>query len=310
MSNLARRGALLALLTALVSGVSVYVNGFGVRQVADPFVYTTAKNLLVGLALAALVVVPLVWRELKGLTLRQWGALLILGLIGGSLPFLLFFQGLREATAPSAAFIHKTLFIWVALLAVPLLKERLGLSQLLALAVLVLGNLVLLGRPTAWALGQAELLVLSATLLWAVEAVLARRLMRDISAPVAALGRMGFGALALLGFLVVSGRAGTLVSLEAAQWGWVLLTAVFLLAYVGCYYSALKRAPATLVASVLVLGSVITSLLHALFSAQTYSPEQVGGLVCIVASAALWLYVVRNRPVVETAGAEVARATR
>ncbi|MFQ6026661.1 MAG: DMT family transporter [Dehalococcoidia bacterium] len=300
MNNIVQRGAYLALLTALVSGVSIFVNSFGVKQVSDPFVYTTAKNLLVGLALAALVVLPMVWRELRGFSARQWIALLGLGLIGGSLPFLLFFYGLREATAPSAAFIHKTLFIWVAILAVPLLKEQLGRIQILALAVLVIGNLVLLGRPAAWDLGTAELLIFVATLLWAAEAVLARRLMRDISTTAAALGRMGFGSLAMLAFLAASERVDSLVGLDANQWGWVLLTSVFLLAYVGSYYSALKRAPATLVASVLVLGSVVTSLLHAVFSGRTYTLEQVAGFGFILLAVVLWLYVGRKTSSIAT----------
>jgi drug/metabolite transporter (DMT)-like permease len=290
MNSTVRKGAYLALAAALISGVSVYINSFGVREVPDPFVFTTAKNLLVGLALACLVLAPAAWRELQSLTRRQWLALLALGLVGGSVPFLLFFYGLSQATAPSAAFIHKTLFIWVAILAVPLLGERLGKLQIAALGILVLGNLVLLG-PATWALGSAEMFTLAATLLWAVEAVMARRIMGGVSARVAALGRMGFGSLAMLGFLAFTGRVETLVTLDGIQWGWVVLTSVFLLAYVTSYYGALKHAPATLVASVLVLGSVITSLLHAVFSARTYSVDQIAGFILIGAAAALWLYI-------------------
>ena len=291
MNDLTRKGVILALATALISGFSVYINSFGVKEVPDPFVFTTAKNLLVGLALAALVLLPGAWKELSGLSRNQWLALLALGLVGGSAPFLLFFYGLSQATAPSAAFIHKTLFIWVAILAVPLLKERLGKLQIAALGTLVLGQLVLVGRPASWALGTAELFTFMATLLWAVEAVVARRLMRDITARVAALGRMGFGSLAMVGFLAVTGRMETLATMNGIQWGWVVLTSVFLLGYVTSYYGALRQAPATMVASVLVLGSVITSLLFAIFSARTYSAEQVAGFALIVGASALWLYV-------------------
>ncbi|MAG36241.1 MAG: hypothetical protein CL878_08355 [Dehalococcoidia bacterium] len=287
-----RKGAYLALATALISGVSVYVNAFGVRQVPDPFVFTTAKNLLVATMLAALILLPLSLGSLRRLSGRDWAKLALLGLVGGSVPFLLFFYGLSQATAPSAAFMHKTLFLWVALLAVPFLQERLGRVQLVALLVLAVGNLVLVGRPTRWTLGQAELLTLVATLFWAVEAILARRFLQGgFAAPVAALGRMGFGAIAMFAFLATTGRGGTLVTLNVVQWGWVVLTAVFLLGYVVAYYSAFKYAPATLVTSVLVLGSVLTSLLHAIFSARTYSPAQVAGFVLVVLAAALWVWI-------------------
>ena len=50
------------------------------------------------------------------------------GVIGGSVPFVLFFEGLARAEATQASFIQKTLVIWVALLAVPLLRERFGVA--------------------------------------------------------------------------------------------------------------------------------------------------------------------------------------
>ena len=289
--SLVMKGTYLALATALISGVSVYVNSFGVKQVPDPFVFTTVKNLLVAVGLVALVLLPGAWREIQSLTRKQWLALLSLGLVGGSVPFLLFFYGLSQATAPSAAFIHKTLFIWVAILAVPLLGERIGKLQLLALATLVIGNLILVGRPAQWGWGPAELFVLAATLLWAVEAVVARRLMAGISPRTAILGRMGFGAIVMLGFLAVTGRTDAVAAISGIQWSWVLITSIFLLGYVTGYYHALKNAPATLVASVLVLGSVVTSLLHAVFSARNYSPEQVFGFGVILAATALWVYI-------------------
>jgi drug/metabolite transporter (DMT)-like permease len=291
MTSLVQKGVWLALVTALISGVSVYINSFGVRQVSDPFVFTAAKNLLVGLALASLLLAPAAWKELRGLSRRQWVSLVALGLVGGSVPFLLFFYALSQATAPSAAFIHKTLFIWVAILAVPFLKERLGKLQIAALGILVVGNLVLIGRPASWALGPAEVFALLATLLWAVEAIVAKKVMGDVSARVAALGRMGFGSVAMLGFLALSSRGDTLATMTGIQWGWVGLTSVFLLGYVTSYYGALKYAPATLVSSVLVLGSVVTSLLYAVFSARTYSVEQIAGFGLVVAAAAIWLYI-------------------
>jgi drug/metabolite transporter (DMT)-like permease len=179
----------------------------------------------------------------------------------------------------------------VAVLAVPLLGERIGKLQVLALGALVIGNLVLVGRPAQWGWGAAELFVLAATLLWAVEAVVARRLMAGISAGTAALGRMGLGALVMLGFLAATGRTDAIAAMSGMQWGWVFITSIFLFGYVNGYYHALKNAPATLVASVLVLGSVVTSLLHAVFSARTYSPDLVVGFGVVLAATALWAYI-------------------
>ena len=46
-----RLGYVLAALAAIISGVIVYVNSLGVQSVADPILYTTLKDGVVGLAL-------------------------------------------------------------------------------------------------------------------------------------------------------------------------------------------------------------------------------------------------------------------
>src|SRR6478672_2677809 len=157
-----QKGILWALATALISGVSVYINKFGVAQVQDAFIFTTLKNSLVAFGFLAVLGFTASAHELRAFTPGQWAIWVGLGLIGGGIPFLLFFQGLAVASAPSAALIHKTLFIWVALLAVPLLDERLGWWQLGGLAILSVGQL-LLQTPSTWGWGAGELLILSAT---------------------------------------------------------------------------------------------------------------------------------------------------
>ena len=96
----------------------------------------------------------------------------------------------RGNAAPTAAFIHKTLFIWVAVMAVPLLGERLGLIQVAALATLLVGQL-LVAPPTGVTWGGGETMILAATLLWSVEVVLAKRLLGGVSSAVLGAARMG-----------------------------------------------------------------------------------------------------------------------
>jgi drug/metabolite transporter (DMT)-like permease len=258
-------------------------------QMTDPFVFTTIKNVAVALMLFALLILPKALPELKKLSAKQWLALGAIGAVGGSVPFLLFFKGLSLANVATAGFIHKTLFIWVAILAVPFLGERLNKIHVAALATLIGGNILLLGLPGSWAMGTGELMVLVATIFWAVEVIIAKKVMGKVSASVAAFGRMFFGSIVMLGYLGVTGKLTTLTTMNGLQYLWIAATSVFLLGYVTCYYAGLKYAPASVVASVLVLGSVITSLLYAVLDAKTYSIEQIVGMLVIsVATTALW----------------------
>ena len=283
-----RQGIMLALGAAIVSGISIYVNKFGVAQVKNPFVYTTVKNSIVLLGLLAAVGLLASWKELRGMTPTRWLAWIGLGVIGGGIPFLLFFQGLSTASAASAALIQKSLFIWVALLALPLLKERLGAWQVLGLIVLAVGQFLLQPVTHLGGWNTGDTLILIATLLWAIETILAKWVLGWMSSQTAALGRMGVGALVMWIFLAFTGRAGTVFTLDGTQWFWVAVTAVFLIAYVWTWYSALKWAPATVVTSVLTIGAIITIVLSATFDRQAAIAPQLVAIALLVVGAALF----------------------
>ena len=279
-------GIVLAIGAALISGLAIYLNAFAVKQVPDAALYTTLKNAVAAVVLVAVVVGLGGARDVRAIDRRRWPAVLAVGVIGGSVPFVLFFSGLAQASAPSAAFIQKTLFVWVALLAVPFLGERLGLASVIGLAVLLIGQaLVLPPEPIQW--GTGETLILAATLFWAAETVLVKRLLGSIPGTTMAALRMGVGAFVLVGYLTVSGRLGVLAGLAPSQWGWVVLTGLLLAGYVGTWFAALQRAPASVVTSVLVLGAVVTGALTAVSKGAAPSPTVVVGYLLIVAAAAL-----------------------
>ncbi|HEU5211254.1 MAG TPA: DMT family transporter [Gaiellaceae bacterium] len=288
-THLTRRavGIALAFVTALVSGVAVFLNSYGVKHFGDATVYTTAKNAVAALVLLSLLAVPAGARSPKPLTRRRWLGLLAVATIGGSIPFILFFEGLARADATQAAFIQKTLVIWVALLAVPLLHERLGLGHLAAIAFVIAGQAWLAGDPGTLAFGAGEAMIVAATLLWACEVIVVKRLLAAVTPRALAAARMGIGTLLLIGWLAASGRLDALVSLSAEQWRWAVLTGLLLSAYVGTWYAALARAQAVDVTAVLVLGAVVTALLDR--AANGVGVDGVGvGLICIGAALAVF----------------------
>jgi len=289
-----RWGVGLAFATALISGVSIFINGFAVKQLPDAAVFTTLKNGVAALVLVGLAAMTVRPAEIRAMDRGSWGRLAVIGIVGGSVPFLLFFGGLAQASAPSAAFIHKTLFVWVAILAVPFLGERLGLAQLAALAVL-LGAQFLVIPPNGVVWGTGETMIAAATLLWAVEAILAKRLLASVPSGIVGAGRLGIGLIVLAGYLLATGKAGAVAALAGEQWAWVLGTGLLLSAYVATWFAALKRAPASLVTAILVVGAPITATLQALQKgAIPAAPALAGQLLIAVAVIVLAVYAVRT----------------
>jgi drug/metabolite transporter (DMT)-like permease len=279
-------GVALATGAALISGLAIYLNAFAVKQLPDAAVYTTLKNAIAAFVLMVAAVGLGAVRDVRAIDRRHWPAILAVGVIGGSVPFILFFTGLAQASAPSAAFIQKTLFVWVALLAVPFLGERLGVASVVGLGVLLVGQALVL-PPAGIRWGMGETLILGATLFWAAETILVKRLLGSIPSNVMAVLRMGIGLVVLAGYLALTGKLGVVAGLGATQWAWVVLTGLVLAGYVSTWFAALKRAPASVVASVLVLGAVVTGALTTISAGAPPSPTIIGGYILIVAAAGM-----------------------
>jgi drug/metabolite transporter (DMT)-like permease len=269
--------------------VAVFLNSYGVKAFGDATTYTTAKNVTAALVLAALIGAMSASRTGTVLTRPsrpgQWAGLAVVGVFGGAIAFVLFFEGLALASAVDAAFLQKTLLVWVALLAVPLLGERLGALQVSAIAFLMLGQIGLAGGTTT-ILGRGQLMVLGATLLWAAEMIIAKKLLADLSSWTVGLTRMGIGSVVLVAWTLIRGDGGALTSLTGNQWMWVLGTGVILAAYVSTWFAALSRAPAVDVTAVLVIGAVITALLAAAVNGKPLVP-QLGWVALVLVGTVL-----------------------
>jgi drug/metabolite transporter (DMT)-like permease len=280
--------------------VAVFVNAYGLKAVGDATVYTTGKNLVSAVALLAVVgavarstAAPVLQRPT---TRTHWLGLAVVGTFGGCVAFVLFFEGLARSSSVHAAFLQKTLVVWVALLAVPLLKERVGGLQAAAIVLLVVGQAMSgesLGEvqdsvvaTLQMPFGQGEALVLAAALIWSVEVVVAKRLLADLSSWTVALTRMVVGSVLLVGWVTVKGDLHQLVSLTAVQWRWVLVTGAILAAYVSTWFAALARAQAVDVTAVLVAAAIITALLNTVWKHQPIGP-QLTGLAVVALGAAV-----------------------
>lgn len=264
----------LALSTALISGLANFVTKIGVTAIKDPIVFTTLKNAVVAGLLIGLLIAYRRWREIRSLTKRQWLKLVAIGVIGGSIPFALFFTGLKATSAINGGLIHKTLFLWVLLLAIPLLKERITRWQWAGIALVAAANLFI-GGFKGFKFNAGELMILGATMLWAVENIIAKIALKDISSLTVAATRMVFGVVILGAYVALRGGGAAVTHLTSTQWGWTLLSSALLIGYVVTWYAALKRAPATYVAVLLVPATLVTNVLTAIFITHTFPQIQL-----------------------------------
>ena len=301
MAIMERKGIILVAATAIISGMAIFVSKLGLKDF-DPVLFTWLRNTIVAVLLLGIIAGAGEWGALKKLVFRDWLRLGAIGLIGGSIPFLLFFQGLALTSAANASFIHKTMFVWAALLAAPLLGERMGRRLLPAAVLLLLGNALLLKLlPGGSSFQLGDLLILAATLLWAGENVLSKHVLRTIPPKIVALGRMGIGSLVILGVLIATGKLALISQLPPLHLGWVALTALFPLGYVLTWYAGLREIKVTTATSILLLGSPVTTLLVAFQSGLLPSFPQGLGIALILGGLAVLLLRPRRKMQVASA---------
>jgi len=307
-------GILLVLLTALISGVSTFVNAYAVAD-ANSDAFVAVRNVAV-----AAMLVPLAL--LAGRTVRarlkraDWARLAAIGLIGGAIPFLLFFRGIQMATAAggaaTASFGYRTLFLMATVLGVVLLKERFSRRVALAAGLLLAGNALLLS-VTAPVWTDGTVYVLAATALWAGEYALSKRTLRDLPSGTVALGRMGFGGAFLMAYVALTGQLGAVAGFGAAQWEWIALSAILLVGFVTTWYAGLKHVDLSVATSALVLAFPITWVLGVV-AGKALTPAAAAGAVVVVSGVVLAIGAASLRDtwtyLIDAVAARLRRATR
>ena len=294
-------GILLVFLTVLISGVSNFVNFYAVQGTSsDAFI--AARNAVVAVMLLPIGLLALRGMP-KGLGRRDWAQLATIGLLGGAIPFLLFFHGLQVAGAAGAAtatFGYRALFVMASVFGVVFLGERLSPRFALAAGLLLGGNVLLLSLTApVWTDGTAY--VLAATALWAGEYTLSKHTLRNVPSGTVALARMGFGGVFLLGYVALTGQLGSVAGLSAPQWEWVLLSAVLLVGFVTTWYAGLKTVDLSVATAALVLAFPITWALGFLASKSDFGLPQAAGVVAIVLGAVAAIGLASLRETWETA---------
>lgn len=258
----ARLGYAFAILAAVVSGVSVYVNSLGVKTFSDPVLYTALKDGVVGVVLLMPLALSPGWRgEYRKLSARTWAWMAALALTGGSIPFALFFTGLKTSTAATGAVVNHFQFVLVAVFAAIFLREKIKPGLWAGFAVLFLGTM--LGTNLgALKWNQGALLIAASTVLFAIDFVIAKHLLRGLSTLMVMTARMTLGTAILFAYLAANGHLAQMAHLTVAQVQFVLVTGLILLGFVVCTFTAIRHAPVSAVIAIGAASPVITTLLQ------------------------------------------------
>jgi drug/metabolite transporter (DMT)-like permease len=289
-------GYLFAVAAACISGVSVFVNSLGVRAFADPVLYTALKDGLVGLVLLVPLCFSAGWRlEYQRLDRKTWAWLVALALTGGSVPFALFYSGLQVTTAATGALVNHFQFVLVALFAAVFLKERLPAAVWTGMIVLLIGT-VLGTNLNALQWNVGSVLIALSTVLFAIDFVIAKHLLRGLATLTVMTARMTLGTAMLFAYVVASGRMVPLTELNQSQWLFLAVTGFLLLLFTVTTFTAIRHSSVSAVLAIGTAAPIITTAIQFFASGnvQLAAGDFTGLAVTFVAVAAIIAFGLRQ----------------
>lgn len=279
-------GTILILLTAIISGFSIIANKFFVVSI-DPLLFTALRAFFIGLIFFA-ISFYFSQKHKEKFKKTSWSILLLIGIIGGGLAFWLFFSGLSMTLGGRAAFLHKTLPIYATILAFIFLKEKITKKQLIAMGIMLFGLVLMELTKISNEIKIGDFLVLSATILWAVENVISKKAMLNKESNwVVTFSRMFFGSLFLFGIIILTGKINLILSLTSQQLIYIGVSGFLLFLYVLTWYWGLKYINLSKASIILLLSPVISLILGILWLNEQVSTIQLIGSTIILIGAYL-----------------------
>lgn len=289
-------GTILALLAAIISGFAIPINKVFVVDL-DPMVFTAIRAIAIGVIFFFLssAQAKFHFREIRKVS---WKWLIAIGVIGGGMAFLFYFTGLKFTTAGRAAFLHKTLPIYVTIFAFIFLREKVSRKQAFALLVMLIGTFVLMSaqiNPSTFWMDPSfgDILVLLGTVLWGIENTIARHAMlKEESNWTVSFARMFIGGIFLFAVAFSLGNAGMLLTLTPQQAANIIISTGILFAYVFSWYWSIRLINVSKAASLLLLSPVISLAIGVLMFGEPVPALQIIGSALILIGAA---FVVRMK---------------
>jgi drug/metabolite transporter (DMT)-like permease len=285
-----KKGIFFALCAAVISGLSIFYNKLVVVKGIDSTIFNILKNGGAAIIVTTIILSKSKFKPFTTLSKSHWVKLFLIGAVGGSIPFVLFFEGLKTVPAINASLIQKTLFVWVTFLAVPFLKEKLSPLQIGGFLLVILSNFFI-GGFKGFATNTAELMIFIATLFWAVENIIAKKALKTVDTKTVVWGRMFLGTVLLICYALVTNKFGLLNQVSPSHIFPIIGSVILLTGYVLSFYKALSLAPASLVTAILVLATPITNVLSAIFITHTLDALQIFNLFFSLTGIGIMTYV-------------------
>ena len=260
------------------------------RLLAEEVSALTASTLR--FTLAAVILLSILFirtKQLPKLSLKLWGAMILLGLTGVFAYNIFFFSGLQTVEAGRASMIIAVNPVVTTFLAVILFGERCNLLKGCGIGLSLLGAMIVISRGELTALyreggiGLGELLILGCVFSWSAYTLLGKKLLKETEALTVVTYSCTAGA-----FLLLAASLSTDSLPEATSLSSKGILCVFYLAFFGTslgflwFYDGVKTLGVTKAAIYINLVPVNGILLGTILLKEGLEPSLLMGGACVL----------------------------
>lgn len=247
------------------------------------------------LALTALILAGLMaargesWRVEK----RDFGRLVLLGILSHAFYQILFINGIDRTTASNSSFILSFSPVFVALLGGLLRIEKIHWTAWAGILISAAGLYLVIGaRPGGIHLlsegFRGDLLIFASSILWAMSTVFSKEFLARLSPLKFCAITVGAGALAYLPFTAGAMARIPWASVSFAAWGGLVYSAVVSLVFgYLVWYASVRRVGNVRTAVYSNLTPVFTAFFAFLLLGESFNLRQIGGAAIILAGVFL-----------------------
>lgn len=276
MSN-RNKGVFLALASAVLSG-TIPIFGKITVTIFSPIFVTFVIPAIVAVLLGQIAILKK--EVVKNLAKKNALWILVIGFFA-ALGSLFSFHGLSIGRASDAGFLLQFEVLFASILAFIFLKEKLSLSQIIGLFLMILGGFAITIEKT-FSFSTANILFLMTSFVWAINTVIVKRQVKNFSPTFLAYGRYFVSSIILFSFSVSSfGENIKKITLPNAflllSYGLVIVGLILLL------YNALKYVKTAEAISCQLLSPILTALISFFFLKESLEIGRIvaGGIVLI-----------------------------
>lgn len=281
-NNEKKFAAALLLVAMFFWGISFVIIKVGLNEGVPPMTFNAIR-----FTISAVLIYPLFKAKepTTRIASKDLPTLLMAGVFGVALYFLLETKGVQYTTASNASLIIASIPIFTMLTEVVLFKKRVTIVQIAGIFLSLIGVYLLITQAEKTVAGNnaliGNLLMIGACLSWVAYVVITRKAVKQYSGLALTTYQIVFGALMLCPLALLEIKSWKIISLLA--WGSMLFLAVTcsVISYL-CYNYALKQISSIVVSTYLNLLPLISVLFGVLLLGEKISLLQgVGGLVVI-----------------------------